>query len=125
MKRKTSTAETISIIFLILLLIAVLWYFLFYKPTTEEIADIKSQTEKVQSNIQVSAAKVGKMNDMQKEIDAIFEGKQPEEISEIAPFDNKENVMNQLNDILAVTTQYSLSFSTSEAKDGMVRRKVP
>lgn len=124
MKRKTSTTETISIIFLLLLLIAALWYFVFYKPTTEEIASIKTQTQDVQSNIDVSVSKIAKMNKMQDELNELFESKDASEISVIAPFDNKENVMNQLNNILSVTSQYSLSFSTSEAKDGMVRRRV-
>ena len=61
---------------------------------------------------------------MQAELDEIF-ARPKDEITEIAPFDNKEVVLSQLNGILQRSEEYSLNFAEPSIQDdGTVRRNV-
>ena len=61
---------------------------------------------------------------MQAELDEIC-ARPKNEVTEIAPYDNKEVVFNQLNGILQQSLQYSLNFSEPSIQDnGTVRRNV-
>ena len=64
------------------------------------------------------------MDEMQAELDEIF-ARPESEITEIAPYDNKEVVLNQLYGILGRTTDYSLNFTDPDVQeDGTVRRNI-
>jgi hypothetical protein len=74
--------------------------------------------------IATSMEKVTKMDEMQAELDEIF-ARPADEITEIAPYDNKEVVLNQLYGILGRTSDYSLNFTDPEVQDdGTVRRNI-
>ncbi len=122
-KKALSTTEVILIVFLIVLAVGAAWYLFFFKPVQSDIASLKNQTGDMQAAVEVEAAKLAKMDARKAELDAIFaENPNP---SEIAPYDNVQNVMNQLNDILAKANQYNLSFSNPTTdKSGIVRRTV-
>ena len=88
------------------------------------MASIATQSSEVDSQITTSMAKVAKMDDMQAELDEIF-ARPEDEITEIAPYDNKEVVLNQLYGILGRTQDYSLSFTDPDVQDdGTVRRNI-
>ncbi len=122
-KKALSPIEIIGIVFLLVLAIGASWYLFFLKPLQAEIASIKNQTEDVKAQAQVEAAKLSKMDAQQAEIDAIF--RENENPSEIAAYDNVQNVMNQLNGILQSAKEYSLTFANPTTDDaGIVRRSV-
>jgi hypothetical protein len=122
-KKALTTTEIILIVFLLVLAIGAAWYLFFFKPVQADIASLKNQAGDMQAAVEVEAAKLAKMDARKAELDAIFaENPNP---SEIAPYDNVQNVMNQLNDILAKAKQYNLSFSNPTTdKSGIVRRTV-
>ena len=123
-KNKLSLRETLMLVFLVVLLIGVGYYMGFYTPLQDEMASIASQSADCDTMITASMTKVAKMNEMQAELDEIF-ARPKNEITEIAPYDNKEVVFNQLNGILQQSLQYSLNFSEPSIQDnGTVRRNV-
>ena len=123
-KAKLTARESIMLVFLVVLLIGVGYYMGFYTPLQDEMASIAAQSADCDTQITTAMTKVGKMNKMQEELDEIF-SRPADEITEIAPYDNKEVVLNQLYGILGRTTEYSLNFTDPQVqKDGTVRRNI-
>jgi uncharacterized protein YpmS len=123
-KSKLTARESIMLVFLVVLIIGVGYYMGFYTPLQNEMASIASQSVDCETQIATSMAKVNKMDEMQAELDEIF-ARPAEEITEIAPYDNKEVVLNQLYGILGRTQDYSLNFTDPEVQDdGTVRRNI-
>lgn len=123
-KPKLSMRETVMIVFLVVLLVGVIYYMGFYTPLQEELARVDTDIAEIDAQISTSMLEVKKMDAMQAELDEILA--QPEdEITEIAPYDNKEVVLNQLYLILGHSEEYTLSFVDPEvADDGTVRRNI-
>lgn len=124
MSKRLSTRDRFLLIFLLVLLIGVCYYLFYFKPLQTELANIDTQIQELEAEIEVSMTKIGSMNSMQAELDEILS--RPEsEITEIAPFDNAKVVMTQLNGIVRSSENYSLSFKDPEIQDdGTVRRIV-
>lgn len=123
-KSKLSARESVMLIFLVVLIIGVGYYMGFYTPLQNELASIASQCSNIDTQITTSMAKIGRMDDMQEELDEIF-SRPADQITEIAPYDNKEVVLNQLYGILGQAQDYSLNFTDPEVqKDGTVRRNI-
>lgn len=123
-KPKLSAREMVMLAFLVVLLIGVGYYMGFYTPLQQEMSSIASQSANVDTQITTAMTKVVKMDEMQAELDEIF-ARPADEITEIAPYDNKEVVLNQLYGILARTQDYSLNFTDPDVNaDGTVRRNI-
>ncbi len=123
-KSKLSGRESLMLVFLLVLVIGVVYYMGFYTPLQEELAQISTQTVDTQMQVTTSMAKVLKMDSMQAELDEIL-SRPANQITEIAPYDNKEVVLNQLNGILGRTSKYSLNFTDPDVQsDGTVRRNI-
>ena len=123
-KGKLSPREAGMLVVLVVLLIGVVYYMGFYTPLQAEMSSIAAESAQCDDEIVVANAKVAKMGQMQAELDEIF-ARPAKEITEIAPYDNKEVVLNQLYSILARTQDYSLSFTDPDVQeDGTVRRNI-
>ena len=123
-KSKLTARESVMLVFLVVLLIGVGYYMGFYTPLQNELASISTQCSNIDTQITTAAAKIGKMDDMQAELDEIL-SRPADEITEIAPYDNKEVVLNQLYGILGQALDYSLNFTDPDVqKDGTVRRNI-
>ena len=123
-KNKVSARETLMLLFLAVLVIGLAYYMGFYTPLQKELATLQEEAASVDSLIALSSTQVSNMNTMQAELDEIF-ARPEEEDTEIAPYDNKEVVFNQLNGILQLSENYNLSFTDPVIQaDGTVRRNV-
>lgn len=123
-KSKISTRELIMLVLLMVLIIGVAYYMGFYTPLQQELADLESQSAAVDAQVNAATAKIASMDTMQRELDEIF-ARPADEITEIAPYDNKEVVLSQLNGILQRSENYNLSFADPTIQaDGIVRRNV-
>lgn len=121
---KLSGREITMITLLVVLLVGVIYYMTFYKPMQQELSSIAQQSADVDNQISAVAAKVARMDIMQAELDEIFANAEGE-VTEIAPYDNKEVVLSQLNGILQESLEYSLNFAEPAIQeDGTVRRNV-
>lgn len=123
-KSKFSTRETIMLPLLLIILAGIIYYIGFWQPLQRDLAEINQQCITIDGQITATAPKILHMNEMQTELDEIF-ARPESEITEIAPFDNKEVVFTQLNSILSTTENYNLSFAEPSIEaDGTVRRSV-
>ena len=121
---KLSGREIFMVVMLAALLIGVGYYMGFYTPLQEEISNINNQASSIDDQISSTASQIARMDVMQAELDALFADPNAV-VSEIAPYDNKEVVLNQLNGILQASEQYSLNFAEPNiGGDGTVRRNV-
>ena len=112
--------KSIRILICLTVLIPGLWYLGFYAPLQQELADIAAQTAAVDAQIAAAAEKAAAMNAMEAELSAL--SRRP---PEIAPYDNLEGVLDQLNTALEGAAEYSLRFSDPVmGADGSVRRSV-
>lgn len=106
--------------FLLFLLLALLWFFGFRLPMNRELADIAARTVALDTQIAEGAGPAAAMNAME----AALAASDPNGPA-VAPYDNLEGVLAQLNAALEGTAEYSLRFSDPAAgKDGAVRRSV-
>ena len=119
---KISGRDLGLLLLLVVLILGVVYYLTFLKPIRQEMAGIEGQIVQVEKQINTAAAQTARMELMEAELEKILaEG----EVSEIAPYDNKEVVLSQLNGILQPSLEYSLSFAEpSIQEDGTVRRNV-
>lgn len=123
-KTAISAREIFMLLVLVVLVVGVVYYMAFYTPLQDELAMISSQSANIDMQIASSTAKISQMEKMQAELDEIF-ARPKDEITEIAPFDNKEVVLSQLNGILQRSEEYSLNFAEPSIQDdGTVRRNV-
>lgn len=123
-KAKISTREILMLILLTVLVVGASYYMGFYTPLQQELNNLAEEAASIDSLITISSSQVSAMNTMQSELDEIF-ARPEEEITEIAPYDNKEVVFNQLNGILQLSDNYNLSFADPTVQeDGTVRRNV-
>lgn len=123
-KAKLSTREIVMLVVLVVLLAGMVYYMGFYTPLQEELASIARQKTEVEAQIAASMEDVKTMNAMQKELDEIL-ARPEDEITEIAPYDNKEVVLDQLYLILGHSENYVLSFvDPVVGADGTVRRDI-
>ena len=123
-KSKLSGRETVMLVFLIVLLVGVGYYMGFYKPLQADLLSIANQSADLDTQITAATARAARMKTMQEELDEIF-ARPKDEITEIAPYDNKEAVLNMLYGILGRTQDYSLNFTDPDVQDdGTVRRNI-
>jgi len=124
MNKKLSKRDIFVVIFLLILIIGVCYYLFFLTPLRNDLADLNTQIEAANTQLEESSVKAASMNKMQAELDEIL-SRPANKITEIAPYDNAKALMNELNDILAQGTEYSISFADPEiGEDGIVRRDV-
>lgn len=124
-KQKLSTRETVMIVFLVVLLIAVVYYMGFLTPLQTELARIEGEINNLQTQQESYQEKLAQMNKMETELEELK--KIPaEKLTEIAPYDNMVEVLLSLDRYLDVNSEtYTLNFDEPEvAEEGTVRRVV-
>lgn len=105
----------------VLLLLAGIWYFGFYGPITDSLEQIQMQSRQTEDTLAAAASRVMALEAMEAELESAPAGSN----ARIAPFDNKQAVLQSLNQILQDTLEYSLQFQEpSIQEDGIVRRVV-
>lgn len=121
--KKMSKREKVMMGVLMLLLVCMGYYYIFYIPINEKIASYETQNNDVEDQIFATEILKAKMDKMQKELDVIF-NEQGESVKELPAYDNSQNVMNSLSNILVGTKQYNVSFSGVTETDGIIRRDI-
>ena len=123
-RSKVTIREMVLLVLLCVLLISVIYYMGFYGPLQEEINSLALRSAEVDSQIQEALVRVRQKNTMEQELEEILARPQ-KEITEFAPYDNKEAVLDMLYGILGKAEDYSLSFTDPAVKeDGTVRREI-
>jgi hypothetical protein len=108
---------------ILIVLVAVSCYvMLFYLPMTEKRATLENQIGTIQGTIQEDQIKLARKEQMERELTQLFSsGSAP---ASIAPYDNIQALMVELNGILGQTREYALNFSTVDTSETIVRRYI-
>lgn len=109
MKNQMTIREKVMLCILILLLVFAAYYYLFYIPMKEDTEVYKQEYVSLDETLIIAEAKTTKMAKMKAELEAIKQGT-TEIIKPLPAYDNRQNLMSQLSNILAKTKNYSITF---------------
>lgn len=122
MKRQLTVREW----FLLALLGAVAlvsgYVMLIYMPLTSRRDKALEETELVYMQVDAAGARLTQKRQMERELSEIFA--QNERPLSLAPYDNIQSVILELNSILAAASEYSLSFGSVDSSEAIVRRNI-
>lgn len=122
MKRKLTAREWILLGVLAVLVVVSGYIMLFYVPVTTQRDNALAEAETCRLELEAAQLRLGEKQRMERELEEIFS--QSENPLSLAPYDNLQPVMMELNAILAGTDDYSLSFGTVDAEQPIVRRSI-
>ena len=122
MKRQLTAREWMLLGVLGAVLLVCGYMLLFYMPMTAERDRCLSETESCRTQTEAAQLRLEEKRRMERELEELFSADVPP--LSIADYDNLQPVMFELNAILASTADYSLSFSTVDASQAIVRRSI-
>ena len=122
MRRQLTAREWMLLALLGVILLISGYMLLFYIPQTTERDRCIAETETCQIEIEAARLRLDEKRRMERELEELFAAETPP--LSIADYDNLKPVMFELNSILASTQDYSLSFSTVDASQAIVRRSI-
>lgn len=122
MRRQLTTREWMLLALLGVILLISGYMLLFYMPQTAERDRCLGETESCRTEIEAAQLRLEEKRRMERELEALFSFETPP--LSIADYDNLQPVMFELNSILASTEDYSLSFSTVDTSQAIVRRSI-
>ena len=122
MRRHLTAREWMLLALLGVILLISGYMLLFYIPQTTERDRCIGETEICQIEIEAAQLRLDEKRRMERELEELFAAETPP--LSIADYDNLQPVMFELNSILASTQDYSLSFSTVDASQAIVRRSI-
>ena len=123
MKKQLTTREKVLMCILAVLLVICAYYYAFYMPVLQKVAEYKGEIEFLQEQNLILDAQVERMNLMKAELEAIASGEMGE-VNEIPAYDNSYQVMYSLSDILKNTVEYKVNFVEVEEEETTVRRNI-
>lgn len=122
MRRQLTSREWMLLGLLGIILLISGYILLFYNPTTAERDRCISEKESCEMQIEAAQVRLEDKRRMERELDELFAAN-PDPLS-IPDYDNIKPVMFELNSILARTKNYTLSFSTVDSTQTIVRRQI-
>ena len=122
MRRQLTAREWMLLGVLGVLLLVSGYMLLFYMPQTAERDRCIGEAENCRVETEAARIRLGEKERMEKELEELFSAEIPP--LSIPDYDNLQPVMFELNSILASTEDYSLSFSTVDASQPIVRRSI-
>ncbi len=106
MKRQFSVREKVLLIILALLLIFCVYYILVDKPVRETILSASERQSAAESEMTVASARLEKMHRMQSALELLSQEAQ----ADVPDYDNARSVVELMNEAMAHSTEYTLSF---------------
>lgn len=120
--RPLSTREKFLLCVLLVVAVVSAYFALFYQPITLKMADLDTQIGETEDALLESQIKVSQQEKMVAELERLRA--EEKNLISIAPYDNLQAVIIELNGILAQTNEYSLDFGTVDTSQVIVRRNI-
>ncbi len=122
MRRQLTAREWMLLALLGVVLVVSAYVMLFYMPMKSERESCLAQAEECRTQTEAARLRVEEKRRMERELEELFAGDaQPLGVPD---YDNLKAVMFELNSILAASQDYSLTFSTVDASQTIVRRNI-
>lgn len=122
MRRRLTVREWALLVLLGVILLAGGYALFFYTPMTAERDRCLGEAESVRTQTESVRARLEDKHRMEQELEEMFDADVPP--LSIADYDNLQPIMVELDSILASTKDYSLTFSTVDASQAIVRRSI-
>lgn len=122
MRRQLTAREWMLLALLGVILLISGYMLLFYIPQTTEQDRCAAETESCRTETEAARLRLEEKRRMERELEELFAAEVPP--LSVPDYDNLQPVMFELNAILASTDDYSLSFSTVDASQSIVRRSI-
>lgn len=122
MRRHLTAREWVLLALLGVILVICGYMLLFYTPQTAERDLCLQEAEDVLAQTQAARLRLEEKQRMEQELEALFSADTPP--LSIADYDNIKPIMAELDPILALTTEFKLTFSTMETSLPLVRRSI-
>ena len=119
MSRDFTRAEKLLILLLVLILLGLVYYRFVHVTVTETIANAESEQQMLQTELTAAEQRIAYLRGIQKQMDEL-EAKGT--LSWMGSYNNSKNELKFLNDILADTVQYSISFANVTRRGDQIRR---
>ncbi len=117
MDRAFTTREKVLMVILALIILASAYYLLVFAPSKDAIVSSQSQVSQLESELTIQQAKAIQVSNMQNELDQ--KKSSGEQAKETLSYDASPVIMRELNNIMAGTKTYTLSFADAEeSEDG-------
>lgn len=123
MKNQMTIREKVMLCILIILLVCAGYYYLFYVPMKEDTEVYKQEYATLDETLIVAEAKTTKMAKMKAELEALKQSS-TEEIKPLPAYDNRQNLMSQLSNILAKTQHYNITFGNVSGDGTTISREI-
>lgn len=122
MKRRMTARELVLLGILAVILLTSCYVMLFYLPVTAELERLANEIELCRTQLTAAQQRAEEKQRMERELEELLS--QPEPPLEMPAYDNLQQVMFELNAILASTEEYALSFGTVDAGESIVHRRI-
>lgn len=122
MKKSLSTREIILIALLVIIAIVGAYMIFWYTPMAEKTNAAKVQAEELQNQVADSEIKLIRLNQMTSELQKLKNS--GKETHAIGKYNNLNNEIDELNDILNKTNNFKLAFGDADVSDSVVKRTV-
>ncbi|MDO4516832.1 MAG: hypothetical protein Q4C76_06835 [Bacillota bacterium] len=121
LSKQLTRRECILLTILAVILLCAVYIFAVHRPVTEDMDRIRQESESVAADLTVLETKQLHMDQMQAELDAI---RQSSNVTQIPPYDNLEQIMGFLNNLLTSASDYKLNFDTPSQDENsqLIRR---
>lgn len=117
--RAFTRTEKILLVALLVILLGLAYYQFVDKPIRKAITSAEAECESLQTEIDVLQAQVAYLAKMQAELDDLTGSGS---LTRMESYNNSQAEITLLNDILADTDEYSISFSNVTRSDNQIRR---
>ena len=119
MSRSFTLAEKVLIAVLALILLGLVYYRFVDQVVRETISNNEAEAQMLQTQMDAIQARLVRLNSVKKEMDKLNEGGN---LSYLASYNNSKEEVAFLNDILADTLKYSISFANVTRNGDLIRR---
>ena len=123
MKNGMTTREKVMLCILGVLCLVLAYYYLLYIPMKEEIAQYKQEYTTVDDTLIVVEAKAVQLANMKAELEAIKQSGTGD-VKPLPVYDNRQNLMSQLSNILDKTQSYSITFGNISSDGTTISRQI-
>lgn len=120
MKRQFSVREKVLLVILALLLVFCVYYILVDKPVRETLADASARQSAAETELVVANARLEKMHRMQAALEELDHTAR----ADVPDYDNARRVVELMNEAMARTTAYTLSFGGVSRQGAIALRPI-
>ena len=119
LSRDFNRGEKLLLLVLGLALVALAYYFIIDKPVRTDLASAQAEKEATETELSVLQARIARLEEMERELDSITSNPQA---SRMGSYNNSKEELAFLNDILGVTANYRVDFSSVSRNGDQIRR---